>query len=369
VSTQSFDPAYNTVRRDDFPAMIDVDRYAQRTTHFDEIIARTEEHFWNPDDPDYIRWDEPWPEEQSLFPVGMIPELHSAVADRLDDGQKIALANESARWTLSSVLHGEQGALSLSTSLCDMFIDPAAQEYAANQAREEARHVHGFSNYMRARFGGQVLPVGDTLGSLLNDLVQSDVVYKKLVGMQMLVEGLAMGAFATLHTRANDPLLRRLCQLTMTDEAFHHKFGKIWAHATMPQLNDAERNVVEDWALECFNRLLFNLVNAQQKRIIYRQFGLDWEWVRSAVMEVFGDRERRRLMKESTNIFRVLIKTLVKAGIITERTKAHYAAWVDMDELAGEGDRMVGDDIAETGIAYLKDINAGKRKVVRKISD
>ena len=369
MTVRSFDPAYNTVAREDFAAMIEVSRYGQRSPHFDEIIARTEEHFWNPDDPDYIRWDEPWPTEQSIIPMGMVPELHSAVADRLDDGQKVALANESARWTLSNILHGEQGALSLSTSLCDMFIDPGAQEYAANQAREEARHVHAFTNYMRARFGGQAFPVGDTLGSLLDELVHSDAVYKKLVGMQMLVEGLAMGAFATLHTRAHDPLLRRLCQLVMTDEAFHHKFGKIWAHATMPHLDEAEHHLVEDWALECFNRLLFNLVNAQQKRLIYAQFGLDWEWVRGAVMEVFGDAERRRLMRESTNIFRVLIKTLVKADIITERTRAHYAAWIDMDEVAGEGDRMVGDDIADAGIASLKEINASKRKVVRKISE
>jgi hypothetical protein len=249
-----------------------------------------------------------------------------------------------------------------------MFIDPGAQEYAANQVREEARHVHGFSNYMRARFGGQVLPVGETLGGMLNDLVKSEVIYKKLIGMQMLVEGLAMGAFATLHVKSHDPLLRRLCQLTMTDEAFHHKFGKIWANATLPQVSEEEHCEIEDWALECFNVLLFNLVNPQQKRVIYAKFGLDWEWVQGAVLEVFTDTERRRLMTESTDIFRTLIKTLLKAGIITERTRPFYAAWVDMEELAREGDHMVGDDIAEAGITYLKEINAGKRRIVRTVA-
>ena len=62
-------------------------------------------------------------------------------------------------------------------------------------------------------------------------------------------------------------------------------------------------------------------------------------------------------MKEATNIFRVLIKTLLNAGIITDRTRAFYGMYVDMDELKAEGDRMVGDDIAEEGIAYLKAIN------------
>ena len=185
--------------------------------------------------------------------------------------------------------------------------------------------------------------------------------------MQMLVEGLAMGAFATLHRVARDPLLRRMCQLVMTDEAFHHKFGKIWAHDTVPKLGEAEHAAVEDWALECFNALLFNLVNSEQKRLLYPRYGLDWQWVRGAVMEAFTDADRRATLRESTNVFRTLIKTLLKAGIITDRTRAHYAMWVDMDELAGESDRMAGDDLAEEGIRSLKEINAGKRKIVRRL--
>jgi hypothetical protein len=222
---------------------------------------------------------------------------------------------------------------------------------------------------MIARYGGTALPPGDTLGALLTTLVTTDVVYKKIVGMQMLVEGLAMGAFATLHTKSNDPLLRRLCQLVMTDEAFHHKFGKIWARATMPELTEEQHDAVEDWAEECFTTLLHTLVNAKQKRLLYPRFGLDPEWVAGALMEVFTDKHRRSLMTKSTDVFRTLIKTLLQAGIITERTRATYAAWVDMDELAGEGDGIVGDAIAEEGIAYLRDINAGKRKIVRKISE
>lgn len=364
----AIDPAYRTVSPDDFPAMLEVGRYAQRSPHFEEIIARTEEHFWNPEDRDYVDLVTPPPAGEPLLPFNFIVESHTAVWDRLDEKQRVDFTNESLRWTVSNLLHGEQGALSLSASLCDIFLDPGAQEYAANQVREEARHVHAFTLYARSRFGGEIYPVGDTIGTLLQELVATPVVYKKIVGMQMLVEGLAMGAFTTLHTKALDPTLRRLCQLVMTDEAFHHKFGKIWAHTTMPDLPQEEHDAVEDWALECFNLLLFNLVNAEQKRLMYPRFGLDWQWVRSAVMEAFGDEQRREMMKESTNVFRTLVKTLLKAGIITERTRASYAMWVDMDELAAEGDRMVGDDVAEEGIESLKAINATKRKIVRRIS-
>src|SRR5262249_18382837 len=171
----------------------------------------------------------------------------------------------------------------------------------------------------------------------------------------------------TLHVKSLDPALRRVTQLTMTDEAFHHRFGRIWAQETMPGLGSVEHALVEDWALHCFETLLFNLANARQKRALYPRFGLDPDWVDGAVQEVFGDQERRRLMRESTNIFRVLVKTLLVAGIVTERTRAAYAAWVDVDALAGEGDRMVGDAIADEGIASLRAINAGKRKIVRPL--
>jgi hypothetical protein len=184
--------------------------------------------------------------------------------------------------------------------------------------------------------------------------------------MQMLIEGLAMGAFATFHSRTNDPVLRRLIQLTMSDEAFHHKFGKIWADRTISKLSEDEHVAVEDWAAKCFQTLLFNLINAEQKQAIYPQFGLEWQWVRGAVLEAFTDKDRRQAMTQSTNIFRVLIKTLLKAGIITERTKPVYAAWVDMEELRGESDEVVGSDIADATVLELREINAAKSKPISK---
>ncbi|MDE2464304.1 MAG: long-chain fatty aldehyde decarbonylase, partial [Alphaproteobacteria bacterium] len=189
------------------------------------------------------------------------------------------------------------------------------------------------------------------------EMVLAPEVYKKIVGMQMLVEGLAMGAFATLYQKAHDPLLRKLCQLVMTDEAFHHKFGKIWADRTIPKLSEEEHARVEDWAAQCFQTLLFNLVNPLQMHHVYRAVGIDPQEAMNAIQEAFGDDSRREQMKESANIFRVLIKTLLNAGIITDRTKAFYGMYVDMDELKAEGDRMVGDEIAEEGIKFLQTIN------------
>jgi hypothetical protein len=351
------DAAYNAVDPDDFQSMLNPARYNERTTAFDKIISATHDHFWDPLDKKYIDFGEPFDlEHEMIMPPEFSAVFHTRIGDKMTQEQKVKFSNESTRWILSAILHGEQGALSLSASLCHVLKDPGAQEYAANQTREEARHVTAFANYIKARWGTP-LPCGVTLANLLNEMVLAPEVYKKIVGMQMLVEGLAMGAFATLYQKSNDPLLRKLCQLVMTDEAFHHKFGKIWADRTIPKLSPEEHNIVEDWAAQCFQTLLFNLINAEQMQDVYAGIGIDWQDARAAIMEAFGDEERRKAMKESANIFRVLIKTLVNAGIITERTKAFYGMYVDMDELKSEGERMVGDDIAEEGIRYLQTIN------------
>lgn len=359
------DPAYSVVAPDDFPSMIDVERYATRSDAFDGIIGATHDHFWDPFNPAYLDYAQPFDvTREYIMPPDRVPELNSAVADRLDEGQRILLSNNITRFRMSGILHGEQGALSLSASLCDILLDPGAQEYAANQAREEARHVAGFGRYIQARWG-KPYPCSDELGKFLKEIVLSPIVYKKLVGMQLMLEGLAMGAFADTYAYTRDPLLKRLIQLVMTDEAFHHKFGKIWADRTIPRLTPEEHDKVEDWAAHVFESLLFNLTSISQRTYIYEEVGLDWQWVRDAVREAYGRDSRRNSMQESTNIFRVLIKTLLKAGIITERTRHVYSPWVNLGELTGEGDSMVGDAIAADGIEYLREINRKRRGVNR----
>ncbi len=351
------DEVYDAVAPDDFPAMLEVARYGTRSTAFDKIISATHDHFWDPMDKKYIDFNEPFDlTKEMILPEEFFPIFKTRIGDTMTEAQKIKFASEATRWQISAILHGEQGALALSASLCHILKDPGAQEYAANQTREEARHVTGFASYIKARWG-KPLPAGETLQSLLTEMVLAPEVYKKIVGMQMLVEGLAMGAFATLYQKSRDPLLVKLCQLVMTDEAFHHKFGKIWADRTIPKLSPEEHTIVEDWAAQCFQTLLFNLINPLQMHPVYTAVGIDPAEAMEAIQEAFGDEQRREQMKEGANIFRVLIKTLLNAGIITDRTKNFYAMYVDMNELKNEGDRMIGDDIAEEGIRFLQTIN------------
>src|SRR5215470_176221 len=254
------DNVYDAVAPTDFGAMLDIDRHLTRSTAFDKIISATHDHFWDPLDRKYIDFDEPFDlTKEALMPDDQIFALQVPyVREHLEKaGRKVEFVNEMVLWQFSSILHGEQGALNLSASLCHVLKDQGAQEYAANQTREEARHVTAFAKYIKARWGKPV-ECGPALKTLLVEIIHAPEVYKKIVGMQMLVEGLAMGAFANGYKYNRDPVARKLFQLVMTDEAFHHKFGKIWADRTVPHLTEAERNLVEDWTAHCAQKLLFD---------------------------------------------------------------------------------------------------------------
>src|SRR5215510_4901991 len=112
------DPAYNAVDPKDFPSMMEVDRYGARSTAFDKIISATHDHFWDPLDPKYIDFSEKFDlQNEYLMPPHLNLDLQTAIGDKLNDKQKIQLVNASVHWGMSSILHGEQGALSLSASL------------------------------------------------------------------------------------------------------------------------------------------------------------------------------------------------------------------------------------------------------------
>ena len=108
--------------------------------------------------------------------------------------------------------------------------------------------------------------------------------------MQMLVEGLAMGAFATIYQRMRTTrCAKKLMQLVMTDEAFHHKFGKIWADRTIPKLTRGRARIVEDWAAQCFQTLLFNLVGPTEAAHLRRVRPRSGKVVRERCARAFTD--------------------------------------------------------------------------------
>ena len=171
------------------------------------------------------------------------------------------------------------------------------------------------------------------LGDLLVDIIAAPEVYKKIVGMQMLVEGLAMGAFANSARHTRDPLLKQLMQLVMTDEAFHHKFGKIWADRTIPKLSREEHELVEDWAAQVFQTLLFNLSRLAQRGYIYEEFGLDPKVLPSRCARPSTAARKRRDEARAPTSSACWSRRCSTPASSPTAPCAFYAAWVDMEEL------------------------------------
>jgi hypothetical protein len=132
------DLIYDAVAPDDFESMLELDRYGARSTAFDKIISATHDHFWDPLDPKYIDFSTPFDmENEMILPEEMVISLQTPyVSERLPTRKdRVRFVNRFALRTFSSILHGEQGALNLSASLCHVLKDQGAQEYAANQTR------------------------------------------------------------------------------------------------------------------------------------------------------------------------------------------------------------------------------------------
>jgi hypothetical protein len=351
--------AYDTVAPDDLTTLLDPPRYTGRSSAFDEIVAAAESHYWNPDDPRYIEFAGDFDlREQLLLPPVFTPELETAVAARIPADRRIEFGNEIARFHLSQLLHGEQGGVALCANLCGAFRDPGAQEYAANQVREETRHVRALSRYIGRRWGAPV-GAGGRITTLMAGLISTPEVHQKIVGMQIMIEGLALGTFSAMQRATADPVLKRLLRLIMTDEAYHHRFGKQWGIETIPTLDEAARQRVENWAAGCFLTVAQNLVGAEQKQEIYARYGLDWQWVRGAMAEALAGAARRDLTA-SNGVFTVLVKTLVQTGIVSSRTRPLYSTWFDLGQLADSPDDS--DNIADSVTAELRDINSTRRR-------
>src|SRR6185436_15963020 len=154
-----------------------------------------------------------------------------------------------ASYLVSNFLHGEQGALLATAQIVKCAPTPDAKLYAAAQVYDEARHVEAYDRYLREKLE-LVYPISPYLKQLLDTLLADSRWDFKYLGMQIMIEGLALGAFGFLHQTANEPLIKQITHMIMKDEARHVAFGVMSlkdVYADMPanELRDREDFVIE----------------------------------------------------------------------------------------------------------------------------
>ncbi|HEV3213714.1 MAG TPA: ferritin-like domain-containing protein [Acidimicrobiales bacterium] len=161
---------------------------------------------------------------------------------------------ENQNWTLSQFMHGEQGALMCTAKIVETVPWIDAKYYAATQVIDEARHVEVFSRYLNEKCSGHY-QVNGHLGLLLDDIIRDSRWDMTYLGMQVMVEGLALAAFSFMHQLTPEPLLKKLLRYVMADEARHVAFGVLSLQEVYSQLTAAEVRERQEFAYEAAVRM------------------------------------------------------------------------------------------------------------------
>ncbi|HXZ62196.1 MAG TPA: ferritin-like domain-containing protein [Acidimicrobiales bacterium] len=174
--------------------------------------------------------------------------------EKWDEKRFVEFGVQNQNWLLSQFMHGEQGALLCTAKIGETVPWIDAKYYAATQVMDEARHVEVFSKYLDEKLSGHY-PMNAHLGMLLDDIVADPRWDMTYLGMQIMVEGLALAAFGFIHMMTTEPLLKKLLRYVMADEARHVAFGVLSLQEYYQELSAAELRERQEFAFEAAIRM------------------------------------------------------------------------------------------------------------------
>ena len=235
----------------------------------------------------------------------------------LTPAEEMRFLHSLSAWMLSQFLHGEQGALFAAAQVTEsvQFFD--GKLYGATQVMDEGRHVEVFHRYIDEKMG-RLYQINDNLFTIIDSLMTDSRWDMKFLGMQIMVEGLALGAFSMMHKLTKEPLLRELLRRVIHDEARHVSYGvHALKHVYTREFSENERREREDWAFEVAllmrNRFLVHeLYESDFQQMMTRR---QWNEMvdRSPGMRAFR-----------TTMFSRLVPNLREIGLLTDRILPHY---------------------------------------------
>lgn len=269
---------------------------------------------WNEDFD--LDWSQNFPKDQFLInsDIFKTPEVELDGYDDLSFEEKIEMDRHRVSWNLSQFLHGEQGALLVASQLVSCAPTFNAKLYAASQTFDEARHVNCFNRYLKEKIGFQY-PSTDGLKSLMDKILTDERWDLKFIGMQIIIEGLALAAFNNLKLILNDGLLKQLLHYVIRDEARHVTFGVNYLEDYLKTLTKSE---IEDRA-----QFAFEACVVMRDRLISGE-------VISRFLD-YTPEEANRIAEESEQgenfknlLFTKIIPNLTRIGLITDKVKPKY---------------------------------------------
>jgi hypothetical protein len=233
--------------------------------------------------------------------------------DDLSEEGKIECAWHLLASGLSQIVHGEQGAMLVASQLVSCAPTYNAKLYAASQTFDEARHVEVFHKYLRERIG-MTYPVMPGLKLLLDKILTDPRWDLKFIGMQIIIEGLALAAFERQRIAAMDPLLKDIFYLVIRDEARHVTFGVNYLEEFVQTLSDEEKEDRAEFAYEA----CVVMRNRFGSNNVMNHYG----WNVDEAQEVLNQSESASLFNNL--LFSKIMPNLKRIGLLTEKTQEKY---------------------------------------------
>ena len=259
-----------------------------------------------------LAWDTPVDQEAVVMADAALSggldggvDLTGTPVQSWSDKEWLQFRVESQNWTLSQFLHGEQGALICTARIVETVPWIDAKYYAATQVMDEARHVEVFSKYLDTKLSGHY-PINAHLRLLLDDIIADDRWDMTYLGMQIMVEGLALAAFGFIRQLTTEPLLKQMLRYVMSDEARHVAFGVLSLQDYYAELSTAELRERQEFAFEAAVRMRDRFLQQE----VWERMGVP---VREVVQRI-GEAPERRMFQQM--LFSKIVPNCKKLGLL-----------------------------------------------------
>ncbi len=282
--------------------------------------------------------DLPWEQEidreafAQTFSIGGLPIQETAFWAALAPEKRWEIARRGAAFTLSNFLHGEQGALMVASQLVNAVPHMDGKFYAATQTLDEARHVEVFARYIEKL--DHIYPIAPSLKELLDKTLMVEGWMLKAVGMQVVVEGLALYSFRDMRETTREPLLKQLLTYVSRDEARHTAFGIKYLSSVVPELEPARVAELEDFAFEATRMLLDSRRGATLNSAFLQMLadaGVDPEELAKGLQRD-QDKLAQAVARRGGRLGPIsgfVVPTLRRIGLLSERISGHFREMFD----------------------------------------
>lgn len=299
------------------------DDYGLEASKLESLYSKSKRHQWNAElDVDWGRFAA---DARILDPRRDILSRLRCVQE-LPEETREALFRQAALFTLSQVLHGEQAALMTCGQLVNAVPDMEGKFAASAQVIDEARHVEVFARYLGCH--GSHYPIDPDLQAIVSQLLTESEWEPKCVGMQVILESLALGFFRLGTEMAHEPVLQSFIGRVHEDESRHVAYGVLSLEERIPHLAPESRRRLEDFAYDAVARIggrAGKPTFSTQMHALQRA-GIDLGLFLPKLMAEFANPAHIDFEGLADPLAQTVLPNLMRVGLIPERHRLGYLA-------------------------------------------